>query len=142
LGARLKVLVPVDGSKPSERALGYAIKLSRSGLRLEVLLLNVQPEWAPARSREEKRAGVMLQIKAGEEATRAAVRVLEQAKIAYMRRTRVGPAADTILNVARRNRSDLIIMGRRGLGAVAGLLLGSVSMKVVQLADIPVTLVK
>jgi nucleotide-binding universal stress UspA family protein len=40
----------------------------------------------------------------------------------------------------RRARS--LVMGMRGLGAVARLVLGSVSMKVLQLADVPVTLVK
>jgi len=33
-------------------------------------------------------------------------------------------------------------MGMRGLGALARMVIGSVSMKVVQLADVPVTLVK
>jgi nucleotide-binding universal stress UspA family protein len=33
-------------------------------------------------------------------------------------------------------------MGTRGLGAVTGLVLGSVTMKVVQLAPVPVTLVR
>jgi nucleotide-binding universal stress UspA family protein len=35
-----------------------------------------------------------------------------------------------------------IVISTRGLGAVAGLVLGSVAMKVLQLAEIPVTLVK
>jgi nucleotide-binding universal stress UspA family protein len=39
-------------------------------------------------------------------------------------------------------RAESIVMGTRGLGAMAGLVLGSVAMKVVQLARIPVTLVK
>lgn len=38
--------------------------------------------------------------------------------------------ADDILNAAKLNDADLIVMGRRGLGSVASLFLGSVSQKV------------
>jgi nucleotide-binding universal stress UspA family protein len=48
---------------------------------------------------------------------------------------REGDPAAAILNVAREERADIIIMGRRGLGDLAGLLLGSVSHKVTHLAD-------
>lgn len=43
---------------------------------------------------------------------------------------------------AKRAKADLIAMGRRGLGGVKGLLLGSVSHKVSQLADCSVLTVK
>ena len=39
-----------------------------------------------------------------------------------------------IAGYAKANAIDLIVMGRRGLGAIGGLLLGSVSHKVTQLA--------
>ncbi|MCJ9712965.1 universal stress protein, partial [Bordetella hinzii] len=37
---------------------------------------------------------------------------------------------------------DRIVMGTRGLGAVGGLVLGSVAQKVIHLSPVPVTLVK
>jgi nucleotide-binding universal stress UspA family protein len=42
-----------------------------------------------------------------------------------------GPEAESILSVAENRQADLIVMGTRGLGAVKGLLLGSVSRKVI-----------
>lgn len=45
-----------------------------------------------------------------------------------------GDPAQTILDCAERNGADLIVMGSRGLGNWKGLLLGSVSQKVAQLA--------
>jgi nucleotide-binding universal stress UspA family protein len=48
---------------------------------------------------------------------------------------REGDPAAAILNVAREEKADLIVMGRRGLGDLAGLLLGSVSHKVSHLAE-------
>ena len=53
-----------------------------------------------------------------------------------------GPPADAILRVAETRQSDLIVMGSRGLGKFAGLLLGSQSQKVVNRASCPVLIVR
>ena len=53
-----------------------------------------------------------------------------------------GPAAEAILKVAGVREADLIVLGTRGLGQLAGLLLGSVSSKVAQHARCPVMLVR
>jgi nucleotide-binding universal stress UspA family protein len=55
---------------------------------------------------------------------------------------RQGNPAVTIARFARRMNCKEIIMGTRGRGRVAALVLGSVALRVVQLARIPVTLVK
>jgi nucleotide-binding universal stress UspA family protein len=46
-----------------------------------------------------------------------------------------GNPAKVILERAREAGVDLIVMGRRGLGALPGMLLGSVSGKILHLAD-------
>jgi nucleotide-binding universal stress UspA family protein len=48
------------------------------------------------------------------------------------------PSVSPVLSASRRK----IVMGCRGLGRIAGLVLGSVATQVVHLADVPVTLVK
>jgi nucleotide-binding universal stress UspA family protein len=53
-----------------------------------------------------------------------------------------GPPAEAILSVAEAREVDLIIMGTRGLGRLAGLLVGSQSQKVVSHAHCPVLLVR
>lgn len=53
-----------------------------------------------------------------------------------------GDAAGNIIEIARNNNSDLIVMGSRGLGRLAGLLLGSTSQKVLSHAPCPVLIVR
>ena len=52
-----------------------------------------------------------------------------------------GLETESILKVAENCKADLIVMGTRGLGTVKGLLVGSVSRKVIHLADCPVMVV-
>lgn len=52
-----------------------------------------------------------------------------------------GDPADAILAVARREEADLIVIGRRGVGAIAQFLLGSVSKSIVDKASCAVTVV-
>ena len=52
-----------------------------------------------------------------------------------------GPEAESILKVAKNCEADLIVMGSRGFGAVKGLLVGSVSRKVIHYASCPVMVV-
>ena len=49
-----------------------------------------------------------------------------------------GPAGDALLRVAETRDADLVVVGRRGHGLVAGLLLGSTSEYVVRRAKVPV----
>jgi len=53
-----------------------------------------------------------------------------------------GTPAESILMAAKKYNIDLIVMGTRGLGQLAGLLLGSQSQKVIAHADCPVLLVR
>lgn len=53
-----------------------------------------------------------------------------------------GDPATAIIDVANTRKSDIIIMGSRGLGTLAGLLLGSTSQKVVAHAPCPVLIVR
>jgi len=137
-----RILVAVDGSKPAERAVRHIIGLAAAGMNLRVLLVNVQLEWAPARSEEEKDEGRRLHAEAAEQATRRARALLEAARVPYESVMRVGDEAQTIVALARAKNCRQIVMGMRGRGAIARVVLGSVSLKTLQLAELPVTIVK
>ena len=53
-----------------------------------------------------------------------------------------GDPSEVIIDVARTRNSSVIVMGSRGLGRLAGLLLGSTSQKVVSHAPCPVLIVR
>ncbi len=139
----LKILLPVDGSKHAERAVRHVIRLHTHGLFCEVLLLHVQPALPPHSSpRSKRRSAVLQQLDAGEAALAPALALLERAGVPRRSRCLSGAAAENILKTVSEQSCTAIVMGTRGLGAVAGLVLGSVAMKVLQLARVPVTLVK
>jgi len=83
-----------------------------------------------------------------EELTKTAKEVLDKAEqmlVPYHKTTKIiesGPPAETILHMAEKDHYDLIIMGSRGLNSLQKLFLGSVSNKVLSLAQPAVLLVK
>ncbi len=78
----------------------------------------------------------------GEDALRGAKKLLDREKLACSVHILVGPVAESIASEARKLKADLIVMGTHGMGAVSGMLLGSVAAKTVHLARCPVVLVR
>ncbi len=140
----LKALVPFDGSDNALRAVDHLISLVQAREPMEVHLLHVREpidSWEIRRvlTAEEIAA---LQLSEGEDALQAARQRLEAAGISYTATILVGDVAQTIARHATEIGCDKIIMGSRGASAIAGLLLGSVTTKVIHLAQVPVTVVK
>jgi len=140
----MKILVPVDGSPASIRAVKLAVDQVRTLPEASLVLVNVQnfsglslPEQIMPSAwiqREEQRAA--------DEALKDAVTTCREAGISYVTRTERGGVAPTIDRVARDEHVQHIFMGTRGLGGVRGLLLGSVATQLLHLVDVPVTFVK
>jgi nucleotide-binding universal stress UspA family protein len=140
----LKLLVAVDGSASALRAARHVIELARRGIAIEAVLLNVQP---PVMSGEVGSVATVDVALAGRavasaEALATARALFDEASVPATVRAATGDAAEVIAAVAAELACDGIVMGRRGLGALASLVLGSVSSKMIRLTDIPVTLVK
>jgi nucleotide-binding universal stress UspA family protein len=138
------ILVPVDGSESASRAVKTAIQAVKELNGATLHLLTVHP---PIVSGNVTRFFSAEAIQSyyedeGRNALMPAKALLDEAGILYQEKIAVGPVAITIADYARKHGCDLIIMGTRGLGSVAGLVLGSVTVKVLSLVDIPVTLVK
>lgn len=135
------VLIPIDGSANSLRALKYAGDRYRDSANTHLLLINVQPAMPP--SRLVSNAAIRdHQSRMAEEALAPARALAEKLGVTYDCYARVGEPAEVITTFAKRSRCAEIVMGTRGLGRMRGLLLGSVATKVISLSTVPVTLVK
>jgi len=78
----------------------------------------------------------------GSKGLASAEKLLKKAGIAFTSHRAVGPVAETIITNAKKLGADGILMGTHGHGRVAGMLLGSVSNKVLHLSPVPVTFVR
>jgi nucleotide-binding universal stress UspA family protein len=136
-----KILVAVDHSEVSDRAVIAARDLAAlSGGEVWVLHLRERETGA-------KTGLLTIDETTGEAnaAVAAAVEVLTQAGVkahGEVRNTIFGYAAREIVADARQADADVIVMGSRGRGDLAGLLLGSTAHKVIHLSDRPVLIVR
>jgi nucleotide-binding universal stress UspA family protein len=137
VAAKKKILVPMDGSKSAIRALKFAAKTFDAVL----LVLNVQPEMTSGR-RVSKTMIAEHQRRGADDALSPARALIKRSKIDARVETAIGDPATTIVAVAKKHRCLAIVMGSRGRGRVAALMLGSVATKVIYLAASPVTIVK
>lgn len=123
-----RILLAIDGSKASDKAVQFLIKkmvplrmqADKQATVLEVAVLHVMPY---VRYPELKETGKAVVQHAGERLAKAGYQVEEVSKI--------GQPAEEIIQYAERNNVDLIVIGSRGLGAVARFFLGSVASKIV-----------
>lgn len=141
----MNILLPVDGSEYSVHAVRQVIALKeRYRDPISVHLLNVQ---AQVLSGAVKMFISQQQLndyyrEEGVKALAAARALLDQAGINYQHHIGVGEIAATIVSYARDKRCQQIVIGSRGGGGFTGALLGSTAIRVVQLTDVPVLLVK
>jgi len=81
-------------------------------------------------------------LEEGEDALRGAKKLLVGAKLDCRTHILVGPVAQSIVAEAKKLKCDMIIIGTHGMGALSGMMLGSVAAKTVHLAACPVLLVR
>jgi nucleotide-binding universal stress UspA family protein len=140
----MKALIAIDGSTHSLRATQFLIRLMNQRGTMEAHVLNVQPG-VPylALLPDDRQADVERWMhEGGREVSKPACQMLSPAGVPYQLHVVSGDTAEAIVRCAREFHCDLIVMGTRGMGAVARLALGSVATQVIHLSDVPVTLVK
>jgi nucleotide-binding universal stress UspA family protein len=141
------ILVATDGSDGAERAVDYAAHQAKNegdellivhviggyGLPDNVFRQFTQAEQAWLREQFEVVSRKILN------AARERARGIGVTTILLESRT--GDVAQTIVDIAQEKNVENIVVGKRGVGRIAGLLLGSISQKIVSLAPKPVTVV-
>jgi nucleotide-binding universal stress UspA family protein len=142
-----RLLVPLDGSAPSERGLHEAIRLA-ADQKATLFLLHVLDDYpmlsegTSARSYEAtlnrmRRHGSELLAKANDAAAEAGI----HAKT-VLREVSPATVADAILDEAVKLGCDLIVMGTHGRRGVSRLTMGSEAELVVRMSPVPVLLVR
>lgn len=140
----MKILLPVDGSEHAVRAARHVVSSVHGCSQYEILLLNVQPPIDAPEIRSHMRASEIeaMQETRGGDAMAPVREVLDKAGLAYTPSVLIGPIAETIAKFAAEQGCEKIVMGTRGLGAIEGVLMGSVTTRLLSLTSLPVTLVK
>jgi len=143
MAGRSKIVVGFDGSEPAERALEWAAeeaKLRDAELRIvaawevtnTVYAYGYVPHLVPSLEEETREAAEKLLAERAEEIRKAGVEVVAEA--------RHGQAADMLAEAAQ--DAALLVVGSRGHGGFAGLLLGSVSAQLAHHAPCPLVIVR
>lgn len=141
------VLLATDNSSNARRAAEYARDLLKGNPRAEVTVLYV----APFYREYHMGRGIGVEVPIDEKKVTSTAReeilvrfegIFTQAGIKVKSAVLIGNPAEEICAFAAKGKYDLIVMGSRGLNEMKGLLLGSVSHRVLHLAHCPVLIVK
>jgi nucleotide-binding universal stress UspA family protein len=130
-----RVLVPVDGSRYMSGVVAHAIAIAKkTGCSLTFLyVVNVEPATTLELEKQKESS-----TRIPEECRRKAA----AEDVSASSRIEVGSPAETIVEIAVRERFDLIIIGSRGRSRLKTLFVGSVADEVMEQASCPVLLVK
>jgi nucleotide-binding universal stress UspA family protein len=138
------ILVATDGSTGADRAVDVAGELAKAvGGKLSIVTI-----WGTL-SAEEMKQLARAEGNIGDALEALSAQILMAAKDRARRlgasdvevQTGWGDTAEQIIALAKHKNADTIVLGRRGRGRLAGLLLGSVSQKVASLAPCNVVVV-
>ncbi|MFO1218635.1 MAG: universal stress protein [Burkholderiaceae bacterium] len=140
----MKILVAADGSSYTKRMLAYlAAHDEWLGAQHRYTVITAVPAVPPRAARVLDRE--ILQDHYNEEAEKVLAPIRKffakqglQAEFVQ----KVGPAADAVVATAKAGKFDLLIMGSHGHGAMAGLVLGSVTTRVLAGTDVPLLIVR
>jgi len=138
----MKILIAVDGSKPSLKALQLLVDHSdwyREAPEVELITVHLP---VPAVGRVPKSQLERYYVEEGEAKLAPAKKKLDAAGVPYKAHVLVGPVAESIVKHAKDKRCDLIYIGTRGMSAVGAAFIGSTATKVLHISETPVLLVK
>lgn len=142
-----RILVAADGSEGANRAVDYAARLAKAD-KAELLIANVMggyglPENIFLTFTQDQQAWLkeLLSSQSAQVLTEARDRARKAGAGTIILESREGDVAQTILDIAQEKHADVIVVGKRGAGRVTGVLIGSVSQKLVTLSPLPLTVV-
>lgn len=136
------ILLAVDGSDHALNAARVAAQLARSMNSAELRIAVVYDSIPPLLGDPDFQVVLNARLDETEKILQSAVKAVGEVPSTVSTETIAGDPAEAIIKIADTRKCDLIVMGSRGLGRLAGLVLGSVSQKVVSHAPCPVLIVR
>ncbi len=136
-----KILYPTDGSKTAERAMHFAIYIAKAtGAKIIILSVGELPFLHGAQSGLESQVSSQIKSVARDVAHKAK-REATKYGIEARERIEMGDPSGKIVEVAKKEKVDAIVMGTQGTTGLARVIIGSVADRVIREADCPVILV-
>ncbi len=135
-----KVLVPTDFSAASELALRYGKEMAKT-FQAKLYVLHVADDpilFAVTTSDEYRAKAISASNEKLEKLVRSSVGDVKQVELL----SKCGSTASEIVDFAKDEQMDLVVMGSHGHGAMASMLLGNVAEHVVRHSPCPVMTVR
>lgn len=139
--SRKKILTAIDGSDHSTRVLEKTVEFAGL-LDTEVILVYCHRKFPSILGEPYEEAAITSILQDAEKTMQPFRDFLSKRGVEYSERLMEEPAGEVIPNIAAIEQCDMIIMGSRGLTNLEGLIIGSVTHRVLHLASCPVLVVK
>jgi len=148
----MRIVAATDGSEPANRAVELAARLAKA-LNASLKIIHVVTErdadpdqvgdYAHSEHHETsaEAANAFSEEKLRIARQRAEALGVSKVESASLLELEAGAVAETIMDAAHTDDADMIVLGKRGLSRLSGLLVGSVSQKVVSAASCAVIVV-
>ena len=136
----MKILVPLDGSKNAEKALLQACDLVKNYQGSLTLLYVV--EKAAAFNLLDRKEYHSIAKKFGDKVLKKTRKTAEKEGVDPKLVMKQGNVVDEIVKLAKKEKTNLIIVGNKGLGKAARFFLGSVSAKLANTSPCSILIVK
>lgn len=150
-----KILVALDGSEPSKRALSYALEFAIKW-SAELVMVAVVPKVMLPVFPDEGFGATPLSAAKDFDQYQERMRTLynnaiteaeekvkqEHPNLKVVKKLEEGRPSATIVKIAEKEEADLIVIGSRGIGGITGWILGSTSRRVVDSCTKPILIVK
>ncbi len=135
------IIYATDGSEHARKALAYARDLSKLH-EAKLFVVHAYPAVSDLLGYREYDLVLAHRLGHGQEIIDEVEKEFESTGVPVEVELLEGPMAEAILRVADARKADLIVLGARGRSSLQGLLLGSISQKVIQHATCPVLVVR
>jgi len=137
-----RILLAVDGSEHGVRAARTAGDLSRAMNSQRIRIVVAYEPIPPYLGEPNLQQAIDARLIQAKAILEAAVKAVGETPAEIHTELIEGSPAEAIISVAVTRSSDVIVMGSRGLGRIAGAVLGSTSQKVVTHAPCPVLIIR